>query len=176
MFLLRQFRYPSRLWGSMDKDSHDDDDVDIDDDDGGDEVTQTAYGSRSLAWTNRYRRLVPYEYTRTQAMSLGLSSKEEWQALGHQGPYMISRPDEMYEEEWISWEEFLGVMRPYAETKQIVQYILKLKSMDEYRQFVKSDTKRAEGLRIPAKPDIVYRDSGWQGSEVFFGTSNTSTQ
>lgn len=163
---------PGRLWGTIDGNNS----LDGDDDDEEEELKPTAYGNHSLAWTNRYRRLITYEYARAQAMSLGLSSKEEWEALGHQGPYMISRPDEMYQEEWVSWEEFLGVMRPYEETKQIVQYVLKLKSMDEYRQFVKSDPKRAEGLRIPAKPDIVYRDSGWQGSQVFFGTSSTSTQ
>ena len=149
-------------------------DDDDDDDDEEEEVTQTAYGNRSLVWTNRYRRLIPYEYARAQAMSMGLSSKEEWQTLGRTGPYLISRPDEMYQEEWISWEEFLGVMRPYEETKQLVQYVLKLKSMEEYRSFVQTDPKRAEGLRIPAKPEIVYKDSGWQGSEVFFGTNANS--
>ena len=169
---LVQFRLTGQqqLWGASD------DSENYDDDNDSDESAPTAYGNRSLAWTNRYRRLIPYEFARSQAMSLGLSSEEEWQAIGHQGPYMISRPDEMYQEEWISWDEFLGVIRPYEETKQLVQYVLKLKSMEEYRQFVKSDPKRAEGLRIPAKPDIVYKDKGWQGLGVFFGTSSTSTQ
>jgi hypothetical protein len=139
-----------------------------------DEVIQTAYGNRSLAWTNRYRKLIPYATVRLQAMGMGLRSKEDWEefiqdGICARGPYIISRPDEMYQEEWVSWEEFLGVMRPYEDTKQIVQSVLKLKNMEDYKKFVKRDVKRAEGLRIPAKPDIVYKDKGWKGPEVFFG-------
>lgn len=140
---------------------------DVDDED--DEVTQTAYGNRSLAWTNRYRKLLPYETVRLRAMAMGLRSKEDWEDGKFHGPYMISRPDEMYQEEWVSWEEFLGVMRPYEDTKQIVQSVLKLRNMEDYKKFVKSDVKRAEGLRIPAKPDIVYKNKGWKGPDVFFG-------
>lgn len=169
--LLSTRRYPT-TWRLFDA-ANNDGDEDEDDDD--DEIQQTAYGNRSLAWTKNYKRLIPYEFARAQAMSLGLSSKEEWQTHAHTGPYMISRPDEMYQEEWVSWEEFLGAMRPYEETKYLVQSILKLKSMDEYRSFVQMDPKRAEGLRIPAKPEIVYKDSGWQGSEIFFGTRKSSS-
>jgi hypothetical protein len=43
--------------------------------------------------------------------------------------------------------------------------------MEEYRQFVKADTKRAEGLRIPAKPDIVYRSTGWDEDDFFYNGS-----
>jgi hypothetical protein len=161
-----------RLFSNDDDDENDK--VSNNDDDEDDEVTQTAYGNRSLAWTNRYRKLISYENVRLQAMALGLRSKEDWEELIQdgkclRGPYMISRPDEMYQEEWVSWEEFLGVMRPYEDTKQIVQSVLKLKNMEDYKKFVKSDVKRAEGLRIPAKPDIVYKDKGWKGPEVFFG-------
>jgi hypothetical protein len=118
-------------------------------------------------------KLIPYEIARLQAIRLGASSKEEWQELLEdgkcsRGPYMISRPTEMYQEEWVSWEEFLGVMRPYDETKQIVQSVLKLKNMEDYQKFVKNDPKRAEGLRIPAKPEIAYINSGWQSSEESF--------
>jgi hypothetical protein len=56
----------------------------------------------------------------------------------------------------------------YEETKQLVQSVLKQKSMEDHRTFVKSDSQGAEGLRIPAKPEIVNNDSGWQGPEVFF--------
>jgi hypothetical protein len=81
---------------------------------------------------------------------------------------LIVQRFEMSQEEWVSWDEFLGVMRPYGETKQLVRSVLELKSMEDYRTFIKSDTQRAEGLRIPAKPEIIYNDSGWQGPEVFF--------
>ena len=147
---------------------------DDDDDDDDDETTQTAYGNRSLAWTNRYRKLIPYEDARRRAMELGLNTKEEWEELRrdgkcYHGPYLVSRPDEMYQEEWISWEEFLGAMRSFDEAREIVRNVLHLSSMEEYHAFVNNDPKRAEGLRIPAKPEVFYKDKGWKGPDHFFG-------
>lgn len=142
-----------------------------DDDDDGDLCRP--YGNRSLAWTKRYRKLIPYETARAQAVAMGMSTQEEYQRW-RKGPYQIQRPDEMYAAEWISWDEFLGSMRSYEDTQKVVR-LLQLKSMEEYHEFVRLDPKRAEGLRIPAKPDSVYRDCGWESPQVFFGTSDSIT-
>jgi hypothetical protein len=147
------------------------------DDESGEEdmdVEAPAYGNRSLSWTRRYRKLLPYEFARKSVIRLGLRSRDEWEeflADGKKalGPYVPNRPDEMYADDWVSWEEFLGVIRPYEEVKNIVQNVLKIRSMDEYKAFVKSNTERAEGLRIPAVPDKFYRDE-WVSAEHFFGT------
>ena len=106
-------------------------------------------------------------------MSLGLRSKSEWDeyvADGKRfhGPYLPSKPDEMYAEDWISWDEFLGLMRPYTEAKELVG-ILGIKSKAEYDEFIKDDTKRAEGLRIPKTPEKVYKEKGWISYDHFFG-------
>jgi hypothetical protein len=159
--------------GSSDNDdnAHDNDYYD----DEIDQTAQTAYGNRSLAWTNKYRKLFPYENARATAMSLGLRRKEEWDEYLSDGKcygaYLPSRPDEMYRDDWVSWEEFLGIMRDYIETQHIVQYVLQLQNIDEYKAFVKADPKRAEGLRIPAIPNIVYKGKGWDSFDSFFGTT-----
>lgn len=137
-----------------------------------------AYGNRSLSWTEKYRKLFPYEYARRQAMSLGLRSKEEWDdylADGkvYHGPYLPSRPEEMYAEDWVSWEEFLGIMRDYNETTSIVQNVLHISDINAYDDFIRADPKRAEGLRIPLKPHIVYKDKGWVSFEDFFGSDQS---
>jgi hypothetical protein len=139
-----------------------------------DDQGQQAYGNRSLSWTNKYRKLLPYTYARVNAMQLGLESKEDWDEYlvdgkFYHGPYLPNRPDETYADDWVSWEEFLGTMREYEDTKHIVQNVLKLQNMTHYKGFVKADTKRAEGLRIPAIPEIVYRDKGWTTYQDFFG-------
>jgi hypothetical protein len=140
-----------------------------------DEFDQTAYGNRSLAWTNKYRKLFPYEYARAMATNLGLRHKEEWDEYLDDGkvygPYLPSRPDEMYKDDWVSWEEFLGIMRDYSDTQHIVQNVLQLPNIDEYTSFVKADPKRALGLRIPAMPHIVYKDKGWDSFDSFFGST-----
>lgn len=73
----------------------------------------------------------------------------------------------MYAPEWESWEEFLGIMRSYEETKNIATSLLGLKSLDDYLIFVKCNAKRAEGLRIPVRPDLYYDE--WIDEESFFG-------
>jgi hypothetical protein len=147
----------------------------VDEDDEG----TTAYGNRSLAWTNRYRRLIPYEWARQEAMKLGLRSREEWDdylqdGRVYQNKYLPSRPDEMYADDWESWDEFLGIMRGYEDARYVVQKVLQIKSMEEYQAFVAADAKRAEGLRIPYKPEIVYKDKGWISSSHFFTVEGDS--
>jgi hypothetical protein len=146
---------------------------DIDDDN--DEATNTAYGRKSLAWTNKFRTLFPYETARRSVMDLGLRNKDEWDEYvadgkPYHGPYLPNYPDQMYAAEWESWDEFLGIIRSYDETRQIVQQVLRLRNMDEYNSFVESDRPRAEGLRIPAQPRLCYQYHGtWRSDAHFFG-------
>lgn len=132
------------------------------------------YRNRSIAWTQRYRSVVPYDTARKWVMELGLRSKAEWDEYVEDGKvfhrsYLPNHPDEMYADEWVSWEEFLGLMRSYNDTRNIVQNVLRIHTLKEYSQFIAMNPKRAEGLRIPAKPWIVYREQ-WVGEEDFFGT------
>jgi hypothetical protein len=108
-------------------------------------------------------------------MDLGLRSQDEWEDYWqdgkvYHGPYLVSRPDLMYPDDWTSWEEFLGIMRPYQEAQQIVR-MLQLQTPEEYQEFVYTNPKRAEGLRIPAQPHKVYRDCGWISWEDFLNKS-----
>lgn len=142
------------------------------DENGDDDDGVLPYQNRTLAWTKRYRKLIPYDFARFTAMRLGLKTKEDWDEIrqfgkAFQGAHSVSRPDLMYAKEWVSWEEFLGTMREYEDTKEIIKS-LGIKSMKGYIEYVKGDVKRAERLRIPAKPEIYYRDKGWEGGEAFF--------
>ena len=140
-----------------------------------DKENGSPYRRRSLAWTNRYRTLIPYEAARARAFSLGLRSKTEWDEYQEEGksyehgPYLPTRPDLMYPDDWVSWDDFLGIMRPYEEARDLVR-TLGIQNFEEYEHFVSADRKRAEGLRIPAKPHIVYKEKGWISFEAFFGS------
>ena len=144
-----------------------------DNEDEDDEVTIKPYRNRSLAWTKKYREAIPYETARARVISFGHRSKSDWDdavSSGQLGQYVPSYPDEMYAPEWVDWDEWLGIMRSYDDTKNLAS-MLGLKSLDEYLMFVKSDNKRAEGLRIPVRPDIYYKDE-WIDEDSFFGRSS----
>ena len=153
---------------TFDKSRSDDEDYDDDDDD---EPKVRPYRNRSLAWTLRYRSLNPYENARARVISFGMRSKDDWDeamSSGQLGQYVPSYPDEMYAPEWVSWDEWLGLMRDYNETRNLATNILGLKCLDDYLVFVKSNSKRAEGLRIPVRPDLYYGDE-WKDEQSFFG-------
>ncbi|CAJ1953962.1 unnamed protein product [Cylindrotheca closterium] len=142
-----------------------------DDDDDDDETTIKPYRNRSLAWTKRYRKLNPYETCRGRVLQFGHRSKEDWDEAvesGQLGAYVPSYPDEMYAPEWVSWDDWLGLMRSYEETRQMAISVLGCKSLDDYILFVRSNPKRAEGLRIPVRPDLFFKDK-WKSEEDFFG-------
>ena len=151
----------------------DDDDEDEDEDDNGDAPIQKPYRNRSLAWTNRYRALLPYERARAKVIAMGFYSKEDWDDYvmdGKKDPYLPNHPDEMYATEWTSWEEFLGLMRNYEDARTMVQHVLAVQTMEEYTRFIESDPQRAAQLRLPLKPHIVYQGKGWVNNDHFFGT------
>ena len=151
-----------------------DEEEEDDDDDDDDEVNIKPYRNRSLAWTKRYRKLNPYETCRKRVLNFGHRSKEDWDeamASGQLGSYVPSHPDEMYAPEWVSWDEWLGLMRSYDETRQLAVSVLGCKSLDDYILFVRSNPRRAEGLRIPVRPDLYFKEE-WTNEEDFFGISS----
>eukprot|EP00980_Cylindrotheca_fusiformis_P013856 scaffold3596_cov126-Cylindrotheca_fusiformis.AAC.14 len=163
---------PNVLLLGMWSDALDRDDDEYDDEDGedDDDAEIQPYRNRSLAWTKRYRKLNPYEQCRQRVLQFGHRSKKDWDEAmesGQLGSYVPCYPDEMYAPEWISWEEWLGLMRSYDETKQLAVHVLQLKSLDEYILFVRSNAQRAEGLRIPVRPDLFYKEE-WTTEQDFF--------
>lgn len=163
-----QFLYIKKESSNEDDDCNDDDE-----DDDESQLLQQPYRNRSLAWTNRYRTLLPYEQARAKVIAMGFYSKLDWDdyiADGSNGPYLPNHPDEMYAADWVSWEEFLGLMRCHDEARDLVQHVLALRTLEDYTRFIEDNPKRAEHLRIPLKPHIVYKDAGWVSYDHFFGT------
>lgn len=52
--------------------------IDNEDDADDDDVAIKPYRNRSLAWTKRYRALLPYERARARVISFGHRSKSDW--------------------------------------------------------------------------------------------------
>ena len=105
--------------------------------------------------------------TAVRTLFQGRSDWDKALSSGMLRQYMPNRPDEMYAPEWVSWEEFLGLMRKYDDTRNLAVNVLGLKTFDDYILFVRRNPKRAEGLRIPLRPDLFYKDQ-WVNEDTFF--------
>jgi superfamily II DNA or RNA helicase len=92
-------------------------------------------------------------------------------------PYDIpANPARTYKDKgWQSWGDFLGtgyianqnrVFISFEESRKFVRS-LKLKNLDEWREWAKSREKPDD---IPASPDRTYKDKGWQSFGDFLGT------
>ena len=138
-------------------------------------ATTTAYDSANRPmWRAKYRRLLPFHEARQAVRSIGFSSREEWddwvadgKSAPWLGPYMPSRPDEMYAEEWVSWEDFLGVLLPFDEARAVV-HTLGISTQEEWWRLVAEESERMAELRVAARPHIVYADQ-WRGYDDWLG-------
>ena len=66
-------------------------------------------------------------------------------------------------------------MRNYDDARNLAVNVLGLKSLDDYILFVRSDSKRAEGLRIPVRPDLFFKGKGWVDEATFFAKDEKMT-
>ena len=76
---------------------------------------------------------------------------------------------------WVSWPDFLGSKgrggskkKEWREFEKARNYVrnLGLKKIDEWREFTKTDAKPKD---IPSKPNIFYKNKGWNGFKDFLG-------
>ncbi|CAK9090180.1 unnamed protein product [Durusdinium trenchii] len=128
-------------------------------------------------WRKRYRRVLPFDEARRCVQAIGFSCRSEWDewvADGKKspflGPYVPSDPEAMYAEEWQGWDDFLGVILPFAQAR-LVSRLLGLKNQESWYRFVEADPVRLRSLRLPALPAVYYRND-WQGYEDWLDLPN----
>ena len=107
---------------------------------------------------------------------LNLKNWGQWRAYcgsKNKNPKLPKTPDQVYKDDWISIQDWLGVKKgfkgydflDYEEAKSYV-HKLSLKSQKEWKDYSKS------GLRpnnLPGNPYKKYRNSGWKGWADFLG-------
>ncbi|XRB21575.1 methyltransferase domain-containing protein [Pseudoscourfieldia marina] len=118
-----------------------------------------------------------FEDARSYVRTLGLKSKEAWNAWRKSGarPHDIpSAPDVTYASSgWISYPDFLGyadgkVAGSYRNFEDARAYVrtLGLKSWKEWNAWSKSGARPHD---IPSAPDVTYASSGWTSYGDFLG-------
>ncbi|MDA8872824.1 DEAD/DEAH box helicase family protein [Alphaproteobacteria bacterium] len=122
-----------------------------------------------------------FKEARAFARSLKLTSISEWEAYTKSDdfpPDLPLAPQNKYKDEgWYGFVDWLGTEKfkllphetywPFEKAKKYV-HSLKLKNTNEWRLYSKAPEKPKY---LPANPDSVYRDKGWQDISDWLGVS-----
>ena len=131
---------------------------------------------------------LPFAESLAVAQSLGLANRFEWKVWCKEGmrpPKVPADPSQTYKDGgWQGWGHWLGTgntknhratvraFLPFAESLAVAQS-LGLANMFEWREWCK------EGMcppTVPRRPDLTYKDGGWQGWGHWLGTGNQSSK
>ena len=113
------------------------------------------------------------------ARSLGLADQSEWRAWckdGMRPPNIPAGPDKIYKEDgWRGWRHWLGTgtgnaknFLPFGEASAYAQAL----GLINWREWAAWCKKGLRPPNVPARPDLVYKDTGWQGYGHWLGTGN----
>ena len=118
-----------------------------------------------------YARLVDVQRqfrVRHRSRGLGLRCREDYEELGVP-KYAPSRPEDMFPDRWLGWDDYLGVRRPYDEGRRVAR-TLGISSELRWYTYALDRPAVLEDLRLPFRPDKAYGDA-WRGWGDWLGTS-----
>ena len=134
------------------------------------------YGDWLGTGTREYRA---FEVARDFVQSLNLKNNMEWREYcksGNKPDNIPTTPDYTYKNKgWQGYGDWLGTgnianrdkeYRPFEDAREFVRK-LDLKSRKEWNEYCKSGYKPDD---IPAYPNGVYKNKGWQGVSDWLGT------
>jgi hypothetical protein len=139
-------------------------------------------GTGNLSPSDKRKQMRSYEECKKFVRSLGIKTENQWRdwCTNNQRPVDIPYSFERsYPDEWNTMGEFLGtgfvadknkVWMSFEKARTIVQK-LGLKNMDEYK---KEWNLGKISKHIPANPNKVYQNKGWESNGDWLGTGTIS--
>ena len=127
------------------------------------------------------KKFLPFKQALVCARSLKLKGTAEWVVWSKSGgreANIPSRPERSYRHEgWQGYGHWLGTGKlargklAFLPFKRALLYArsLKLKGLKEWRDWAKTGIRHAN---MPSRPDLVYKQDGWQGYGHWLGTGN----
>ena len=110
---------------------------------------------------------LPFEEAREMARSMGLTSYEEWSEYACPGTYRLPRnPDEVWADEWLGWDDWLGVPLSFEEAQAAVRSA-GLRSEADYRAF-----KQARSVPPKTLSDAPWTDHAQAAKAVAASFAN----
>jgi hypothetical protein len=142
-------------------------------------ATRSVKANCAASYDDRGRRIIPFATAREAVQRLSLRDEQEWcrwvednkpGITSHRRWYLPDHPDEVYIEEWLSWDDWLGVMRPYDEAVRVVS-ALNITSQQQWWTFTSGEARLLQQLRVPAQPHIFYKE--WGGYDEWLSLPET---
>lgn len=128
--------------------------------------------------STRGRTYLPFAEARKFVRKLNLKNMKEWRlyySSNDRLEHIPSDPARIYKEQgWLNFGDWLGndnlsnrkrIFLNFEESRTLVHQF-GFKDRIEWNQFSKSSARPAD---IPARPDIVFKNKGWQGWSDFLG-------
>lgn len=109
-----------------------------------------------------------FDEAKREVRRLGFSTSTEYFSSYRQSSGLPGNPNTAYEGEWTGWPEFLGNAVPYEDFDEAHASARgRFTTSTDYR-------RRCEAVdpRLPAAPDEMYADRGWQGWLHFLGNTD----
>ena len=125
----------------------------------------------------KQKRIYSFQDARRIARGHGFHSQTEFMEYECAGSYQLPKNvDELYQNEWKGWDDFLGVPLSYQEAK-IVARQLGMLNKEDYLKLKGGKSKRCDDiddddddlvLRLPYRPDLSYKKE-WISWEDWLG-------
>lgn len=118
---------------------------------------------------NQSRKFISFDECKEFARNNNINSQSEW--FEFKKPSNVpSLPPQTYKEEWKSWMDFFGrvdrnIKRSYL-TLEELKNLLKLNSVQSFREYKKFCKGRTKELNIPSHPESSY--DNWMGWNYLF--------
>jgi len=144
-------------------------------------LAQAARARRVVPAPRPAKRNIPFETARFSVQRIGLQSEDEWWAwcadlkpgiTSKRFWHLPSRPDLAYPAEWQGWDDWLGVLLPFAEARAAVSRLGVL-SQEHWWAVARERASLLQQLRVPARPHIYYAKE-WRGYDDWLGKPETT--
>ncbi|VEU34498.1 unnamed protein product [Pseudo-nitzschia multistriata] len=144
------------------------------------ETNRAGNGSDAVEKKNRRKRsLYSFSEARKIARGHGFSTREEFIEYDCAGAYQVPKnADEVWSEDWTSWEDFLGLrLAEFEQARDVARSRVgpnsttswKVSTEEEYLELFRSKQIDDDDIasRLPYRPDLFYKNKGWTSWEDF---------
>ena len=130
------------------------------------------------------RRIYSFTEARRIGRSYGFTTRQEFLEYECPGAYQLPKdPHVVWVNEWKGWDDFLGVPLGYESGKAVARELAERMKLETREDYLALMANRGGGkassppisdddlaIRLPYRPDIYYKNGGWDSWEEWLGS------